>query len=395
MNKYLLILVIPIILFAQPDRIAGVVDKEAIPLSELDEKLILSGFPITQETRKQMLESIIQTKLLIIAAERETLSVSDEDVENALENTINSMKENFPSLESFYSELERLGITEETLKDYYRNDVKGNLLVRTLIQKKFGTLSVSDIEALHFYNTHNDSIPDIPTTARFIGVFIPIIPTEKTLQTKEELIQKVKEKLIGGEDFGKLAGIYSEDSLTKKKGGNLGVMKIDDLDPGFRKEIENMDVGDIKVVQTGEAIHLLRCDMRMGNRISLRDIVFKLTPTKEDTLNALSLASAIKDVIENEEIPQQGDKIAVISDGNKYLPIPPPFEELPTRETRITETADGIYVMKILDKKESRRPTFDEVKENLKTYLSQRKTEEKLEFLLSKLKEEIFIESKL
>jgi peptidyl-prolyl cis-trans isomerase SurA len=394
MNKYLLILAIPTILFAQLDRIAGVVDKEAITLSEVDEKLTLSGFPITQEARKQILESIIQTKLLIIAAERETLSVSDEDIEEALVNTINSMKENFPSLESFYAELERLGITEEILKDYYRNDVKGNLLVRALIQKKFGNLSVSDIEALHFYNTYPDSIPDIPTTARYMGVFIPIIP-EKTLRKKQELIERVKEKLLGGEEFGKIAGMYSEDPFTKNNEGKLGVMNVDDLDPGFRQEVRGMDVGDIKAVQTRDAIHLLRCDMRMGSHISLRDIVFKLTPTKEDTSNALSLASNIKDSLERGEIPGEGNRTAVISDGNKYLPLPPIFEELPIGETRIIESEDGIYVMKILDKKESRRPTFEEVKENLKAYLSQIKTEEKLKSLLSKLGKEIFVERRL
>jgi len=394
MDRYLLLLAIPTILFAQFDGIVGVVDKEAITLSEIDKKLMLTGLPIIQDTRKQILESIIQTKLLIIAAERETLSVTEENVEDALENTITSMKENFPSLESFYSELERLGITEENLKEYYRNDVKGNLFVRALIQKKFGNLSVSDIEALHFFTTYPDSIPDIPTTASYIGVFIPIIPKE-TLKEKEKLIEKIKKKLLSGEEFGKLASMYSEDSLTKGKGGKLGIMNIDDLDPGFRQQIEDMDVGDIKVVQTREAVHLLQCDMKMSNTISLRDIVFKLMPTKEDTSNAFSLASVIKNSIERGEVLQESDITAIISDGNKYLPLPAIFEELPTGKTRIIGTEDGIYVMKILDKKESRRPTFEDVKENLKAHLSQKKTEEKLNSFLSKLEEEIFVERRL
>lgn len=394
MNRCLLVLFIPSLLFAQPDRIVGAVDKEAITLSEVDEKLMLSGLPITQDARRQILEGIIQTKLLIVAAEKETLSVSEENIEDALENTITSMKENFPSLESFYSELERLGITEENLKEYYRNDVKGNLLVRALIQKKFGNLSVSDIEALHFFTTYPDSIPDIPTTARYVGVFIPIIP-EKTLKEKEKLIEKIKKKLLGGEEFGKLASMYSEDPLTKGKGGKLGIMNINDLDPGFRQQIEDIDVGDIKVVQTREAIHLLQCDMRMSNTISLRDIVFKLTPTKEDTSNAFSLASVIKNSIERGEILQESDRTAIISNGNNYLPLPPIFEELPIGETRIIGSEDGVYVMKMLDKKESRRPTFEDVKENLKAHLSQKKTEEKLNSFLSKLEEEIFVERRL
>jgi len=394
MNRCLLVLFIPSLLFAQLDRIVGAVDKEAITLSEVDEKLMLAGLPITQDARRQILESIIQTELLIVVAEKETLSVSEENIEDALENTITSMKENFPSLESFYSELERLGITEENLKEYYRNDVKSNLLVRALIQKKFGNLFVSDIEALHFFTTCPDSIPDIPTTASYVGVFIPIIP-EETLKQKEKLIEKIKKKLLSGEEFGKLASMYSEDPLTKGKGGKLGIMNINDLDPGFRQQIEDIDVGDIKVVQTREAIHLLQCDMRMSNTISLRDIVFKLTPTKEDTSNAFSLASVIKNSIERGELLQESDRTAIISNGNNYLPLPPIFEELPTGETRIIGSENGVYVMKILDKKESRRPTFEDVKENLKAHLSQKKTEEKLNSFLSKLEEETFVERRL
>ncbi|MCK4329229.1 peptidylprolyl isomerase [candidate division WOR-3 bacterium] len=396
MWRYLIILIIPAILFSKTDRIIGVVDKEAITLSEIEQKLNLTGLPVTQESKEQMLESIIQTKLLLIAAEEETLSVSDQAVEDALSNTINSLKENFPSPDAFYSELQRLGITEDVLREYYRDDVESNLIVRALIQKKFGILSTSDITALHYYETYPESIPDIPTVARYSSVFLPIIPGEKTLKEKEVLIEKVNSKILAGEDFSELAMTYSEDPITRQRGGSLGTVDIDDLDPLFRQEIENMSAGEIRLIQTLGAVHLLRCDMKMGNRVSLRSIIFILTPTKEDSLRVLSFASQIKDSIELGKVPERDERIITISDGSGYLPIPPFFEDIPIGgETKIIEHEDGIYVAKIYDKKESRHPSFEEVKEDLKNLLSQRKTIEKLNYLLSRLEEEIYVERRL
>lgn len=396
MKKYLLILLIPLSLHALSDKIIGVVDKEAITLSEVEQKLKLMGIPVTQESKEKMLENIIQTKLLLIAAERDTVTVSDEEIEDAMLNTINSLKKNFKSEQAFYTELQRMGMTEEDLREYYREDVRSNLIVRALIQKKFGAIYVSDIEALHYYETYPESIPDIPTTVRFIGIFLPIIPSEKTLREKQELIETVHNKLLAGEDFGKLAGIYSEDPVSKNNGGDLGTVNIDDLDPLFRQEIESMAVGEIKLVQGPGLVHLLRCDRKFDNNVTLRSIVFRLTPTREDTLTALGLASQIKDSIDMGVVPHESERIIVISDGKEYLPQPPLLEDMPVEdETKVIEHEDGIYVIKLFDRKESRRPTFDEVNEDLKALLYQKKTLEKLNYLISKLEDEIYVDRRV
>ncbi|MCD5383838.1 peptidylprolyl isomerase [candidate division WOR-3 bacterium] len=386
-----LLLIISLILSAQSDRIVGVVDREAITLAEVDEKLKLSGMPITQETRRQTLEAMIQTKLLLIAAERETLFVHDEDIKSALEHRINTLKENFPQEELFYSELERLNMTVEELKNLYREDIEASMVVRMLIQKRFGNLSVSDISALHFYNSHPDSIPPIPTTAIYRGVLIPIIPGEETLKEKERLIKRIEEKLLMGEDFTRLVAIYSDDPITRKNQGRLGIMEIDEIDP----ELRDMSEGDIRLLQKGSAIHILLCEMRTENRISLRTIVFDLTPTTEDTIKAYKLADKVKLDIEDGNIIRDDRRIMILSDGVEYLPLPPLFEDIGLDSTQILSTPDGLYVVRIFDKREGRHPEFEEVRENLKLFLQQRKIEERVSSLLSRLEEEIFVERRI
>ncbi len=396
MAKYLIVTILfPLLLYAQADKIIGVVDKEAVTQSEIEQKLRLLGVPLTKDSQEKMLENVIQTKLLLIAAQRETLTVSEEEIEDALSNTINSIKENFQSEEAFAAELQKLGVTEYELRDYYREDVKSNLIVRTLIQQKFGNLATSDIEALHYYETHPESIPDIPTTARYTGIFLPIMPGEETLREKEELIETVQNRLLAGEDFGTLASIYSDDPAAKVNRGNLGTVNLADLDPIFRQEIEDMTVGETRLVQGFGMVHLLRCDMKMGNRATLRTIVLKLIPSRDDTLAALSLASEIRDSVEMEIIPKIEGSI-IISDGSEYLPKPPLIDEIETEgETKIIEHEDGIYIVKVHDIQPTRFPTFEEVKDDLKALLSQKKTLDKLNYLISNLEEEIYVERRI
>ncbi len=395
MNKYLVILLLPFVLLAQSDRVIGVVDREAITLGEVDEKLGLSGIPITQDMRSRILTSIIDTKLLTLAAERETLSVSEEDIENALNNTINSLKSNFPNEEVFYAELKNLNMTENDLKKIYREEVKGNLFIRALIQKKFGNLSVSDIEALHFYNKYPDSIPDIPASAKYTSVLIPIIPNEKLLKEKEGIIKDVSNKILAGEDFEKLVDRYSEDSITKQNKGRLGVINIDDIEPQVRIQIEDMIEGDVRIVQMKNTVHIMNCDARTTNTISLRTIVFYFIPAKEDTSSAYKLAEGLKKSIEENNLQIENERAIIISDGADYLPILPIFENININTTQTVESTDGIYVVKIIDKKEARHPEFEEIRDNLKAFLLQRKTEGKLIPLLSQLKEEIFVDIRL
>ena len=99
------------------DRIVAIVDEEAILQSDLDREVELykmekeySGEPITASTaevRREMLDRLIESKLIIAAAKQADMSVDEEAVEESVQLKIDQFVEHFGSLENLRRELNR------------------------------------------------------------------------------------------------------------------------------------------------------------------------------------------------------------------------------------------------------------------------------------------------
>jgi peptidyl-prolyl cis-trans isomerase SurA len=61
----------------------------------------------------------------------------------------------------------------------------------------------------------------------------------------KNLLNSLREEILKGTSFAKLAGEYSDDGETKNSGGNLGRVRLQELSPEQKSLIESMNVGDI------------------------------------------------------------------------------------------------------------------------------------------------------
>ncbi len=59
------------------------------------------------------------------------------------------------------------------------------------------------------------------------------------------LVQSLKTRISGGEDFARLAAEYSDDEETKNNGGSLGRVRLEDLGAEQRGVIDSMQIGDV------------------------------------------------------------------------------------------------------------------------------------------------------
>jgi parvulin-like peptidyl-prolyl isomerase len=380
------------------DRIVGIVGNEAITESELNEYIALSGLPATKETEEEILNRIIASELLAKGAEKETLDVKEDELDNALDALIAEIKNRFPKEEDYENELSSLGLTESDLREKYRKETRKNLLARKLIQKKFGgPVSITDVEALHFYRTKKDFIPLVPARARFIGIFIPISLSESTYKKAEKRVEKIMQELKEGRSFSLLVKRYSDDEVTRERGGDLGMVRISDLQDEFRRVIQGLTVGDVKVLPVKDAIHILLYRERVGNRVGLSDIAIKVVPSKDDSIKAERIAGETRKIIENEgqidTLKYRGVK--VITNGEDFVPVSSPLDTIQIGKIATIRETDGISVIKILEREASRPPKFDEVKENIKLLIQSREMEQRTEKLLSQLKEKILVEKRL
>ena len=77
--------------------------------------------------------------------------------------------------------------------------------------------------------------------------------------------QKVLDKIRGGEDFGEMALLYSEDPMSSKARGDLGYFRKGELLPAFEREALRLKVGEVSdIVRTEFGFHIIKILDRTG-----------------------------------------------------------------------------------------------------------------------------------
>ena len=94
-----------------------------------------------------------------------------------------------------------------------------------------------------------------------------IVPKEATAEEIREIrkrCQRVLEKIKGGEDFGEMALLYSQDTSAKDR-GDLGYFKKGELLPDLEKEALRLQVGEVSgTIRTNFGFHIIKLLDRKG-----------------------------------------------------------------------------------------------------------------------------------
>ena len=379
------------------DQIAGIVGNEVITQSEVEEAMLLSQ----QRDRTKVLEQLIEHKLLLIEAEQETLEVKSEELGNAVEDAILKVRGRFPSDEDYETELYRSGLTEENLREKYTKEMRENLLIQKLFQKKFGKeLAVGDMETLDFYNNYKDSIPPMPDAVKFLGVDVYYRASDDAKDATKRKASNILNRIKKGELFSELAKKYSDDPVTSQRGGDLGTLNPMDLAQEFQSAVVNMKAGEIQIIEVEDAYHIVRCNNRYGDLVMLSDIVIKVQPTQADSLAMKETIETVKERLKVEAIPELHiSNTRILTLGEVFVPVQEtPFSELGAIEVGkvyVFNTPGGFQVIKPVEIREERMLEWEDLRLELKELLHHRKLQMNYEKLIHKLKQEIFVKRML
>jgi parvulin-like peptidyl-prolyl isomerase len=216
------------------DRIAAVVGDEVILESEVNEytsfisanPIIQKNFESYEELRRSVIDGLISRRLLLLQAEKESISVSRDDVIKRVEERLELIKQRFPSEADFYKALEEQNLTIDQLKKNYEDSIRTELLMQQIVQKKLAAkITVSPIAVKKFYEENKDSIALLPGRIKLAHILIPIRPSEDSLKKGFERAVEVYKLLLTGADFATVAREFSEDENSGKNGGMLGRVK--------------------------------------------------------------------------------------------------------------------------------------------------------------------------
>jgi len=280
-----------------------------------------------------------------------------------------------------------------------------------LIQKRLAPkVLVTHLDVERFYEENPDSIPKQPATVRLAHILILLLPSEGAEKRAQEELEEIVAAIDAGVGWDYLAEKHSDDRGTKYGGGDLGYFKRGEMVPEFEEAAFSLKVGEITAVRSRLGYHLVKCEAKRNEEVRARHILLKVVPSRSDTLRARSIAEeAKKRAISGEDFSAlvseySQDQASREKKGElgafAVEDLPSPLDEA----VRGVEPGGiggpilsefGYHVVKVLDKKEARTPTFEEIKDRLKTYLTQRQMEEEYRKWIERLREEVYIESRL
>src|SRR5271166_2684648 len=274
------------------DRIAAIVNDGLVLKSELDEQMDSVTkrlkeqkveLPPESVLRQQVLDRLILQEIQSQRAKRVGLTISDEQLNGALQDIAQRNKIPFDQLPTA---LAAQGI------DYkqYRESMRKELTLSTLRQRDvIAHINVTPHELEQYLERQQSSAANDEFNVSHILLSLPAAATPQQLEEIAHKAQDLASRAAKGEDFGQLA-IANSNSQTALDGGQLGWRKGSQLPQFILDLVTKMKAGDVsEPVRTPSGFHIVKLnDRRNGetqviiNQIHVRHILLKPNELDDD-----------------------------------------------------------------------------------------------------------------
>lgn len=287
------------------DEVVWVVGDEAILKSEVEEERLRAqyeGYKFDGDPYCVIPEQLAIQKLFLHQAAIDSIEVSDSEVLQQVENTINGYIRSVGTKEKL-EEYFNKSMTQ--IREAMRDNVREGLTVQRMREQLAGDIKITPAEVRQYFKgLPEDSVPFIPTQVEVqIIVLEPKIPTEEIERVKAQL-RGYAERINSGESqFSTLALLYSEDPVSARRGGELDFMGRGQLMPEFANVAFNLtDPKKVsKIVQTEYGFHIIQLIEKRGDRVNCRHILLKPKIADKDREIALSRLDSLGDDIRNKK----------------------------------------------------------------------------------------------
>jgi peptidyl-prolyl cis-trans isomerase SurA len=180
------------------------------------------------------------------------------------------------------------------------------MIIQQLQSKLTSHIKPTPAEVRRFYRTlPQDSIPVV---AAHVEVQIlslePPVPREELDRIKSRLRDYTERVNSGTADFARLARLYSEDTESAKRGGELGFLGKGQLVEAFADVAFNLtDPKKVsRIVETEYGYHIIQLIERKSERINCRHILLRPRVSADDKIKAINHLDTIAKLIRQDSL---------------------------------------------------------------------------------------------
>src|SRR2546425_19747 len=218
--------------------------------------------------RRQILTQMVEDELLVQQAQRETnLKVTDREVQDQVEQTVQNVRKQFTSGAEFQSQLRAAGFGSEEewrrwLADNQRRSILRDRLLDELRQKgKLRPIPPSESQLRAFWEQNRGQQSKRPASVSFRQIVIAPKPDSAAKARARQLAESLVVVLRGGASFADVARRFSSDSGSREAGGELGWFRRGRMVKEFEDVAFRMRPGEISgVVETEFGYHIIQVE---------------------------------------------------------------------------------------------------------------------------------------
>jgi len=271
------------------DKIIAVVGDKIILQSDIQNSMSdmsRQGSQLPENADCLISEQAIVSKVLMLQAEKDSLPVTDEEIEAELDQRIRYFISQFGTQE----QLELVaGKTIYQIKDEARESIKENKLATAMQKKIVENVKITPTEVKNYFDKiPKDSLPYYESELE-VGQILVYPKASRDLERYmiDELNNYKKQIETKVSTFDQLAKRYSEDPGSKERGGQYEFTRGDKtIDPAFLAAAFRLKDGEISpVVKSKMGFHIILMEHRSGDNIIIRHIL-RIPPITQEEVNA-------------------------------------------------------------------------------------------------------------
>jgi peptidyl-prolyl cis-trans isomerase SurA len=301
------------------DKIVGQVGDKIILKSDItnslaDLKRQSQGQDIQLPSECQVLESQLIRKALVLQAQKDSLNVSEEEIEAALDNQVRMFIQSYGSKEVLE---EIAGKTVYQIKEDFKEAFREKKLADQMQSKIVDGVKITPTEVKAYYSKiPADSLPFYESEIEVSQIVVyPKANKDVEEYVSRQMYDYKRQIELGSKKIEQLAKFFSEDPAVKENGGQYTLNRNDkNWDPAFMSASFRLKEGQVSpVVKSKFGLHIIQMISRSGDEAVVRHIL-RIPPVTEDEVNE---AKAKLDSIRQKLVSKQitfGEAVSKYSD---------------------------------------------------------------------------------
>ena len=284
------------------DKTVAVIGNEVIMISDIESEMqMMQSYYGSQSDRKsrcELLETMMASKLFLMQARVDSLTVNHDMVESEIANRVDMLKTNLGGEDAVEAEF---GKPIYKLRQEWRSTIEDQTLTQQMqqeIARKIPALTPYDVQK-YVDATDPEDLPVVPIKYQLSQICIYPDRDAANMAVKERLLA-IRERIINGEKFSTLARLYSQDPGSARKGGELGMASKSIFWPAFSDAAMSLKQGVVsQIVETPDGFHIIEVLEKKADMFNARHILLKPEYTLEDQEKAFHVLDSLKNQISN------------------------------------------------------------------------------------------------